>query len=388
MFRKCYRGANLDIPVPQELKERTIRQMQRQDGKKSHPVRRYALAAAALVLLAGASLFLFRPQQPLPQAGDSLSSSLDGGMVSGVSQPAGGQFSCQEGEPATGLLAAPTAKTEKSEAKDVEPVSGSLSESVNQFSYQSAAQILGREGSGENGLYSPLSLYMGLAMLTESTQGETQRELLKVLQVEEAGELSQQTASLYQNQTVSNQIGTQTVSNSIWLNSDNQYNQSFLQELAEKYYAESYSVAFGTPDSAQSIANWVNRHTGGKLGGQAESFETKEHTAALLLNTVYLNTPWAQPFDSEKNTAGTFRQSSGEAVNATFMEKEVRPFAPQAWVDKKKTLIGYELSFTKYFYKPVELRPLEEIVADIRALEWETDGLLNEIIGGMDNEAL
>ncbi|WP_308588773.1 class I SAM-dependent DNA methyltransferase [uncultured Oscillibacter sp.] len=71
-----------------------------------------------------------------------------------------------------------------------------------------------------------------------------------------------------------------------------------------------------------------------------------------------------------------------------FMEKEVRPFAPQAWVDKKKTLIGYELSFTKYFYKPVELRPLEEIVADIRALEWETDGLLNEIIGGMDNEAL
>ncbi len=67
---------------------------------------------------------------------------------------------------------------------------------------------------------------------------------------------------------------------------------------------------------------------------------------------------------------------------AAFMEKEVKPFAPYAWVDEKNTQIGYELSFTKYFYKPVELRALNEIVADIKALEQETDGLLNEIIGG------
>jgi type I restriction enzyme M protein len=65
----------------------------------------------------------------------------------------------------------------------------------------------------------------------------------------------------------------------------------------------------------------------------------------------------------------------------TFFEKEVRPFAPLAWIDEKQTKIGYELSFTKYFYVPAELRPLDEILADIRALEKETDGLLAEIIG-------
>ena len=64
-----------------------------------------------------------------------------------------------------------------------------------------------------------------------------------------------------------------------------------------------------------------------------------------------------------------------------FIEKEVKPFAPDALVDRKKTQIGYEISFTKYFYKPIKLRPLAEIVADIKALEKETDGLLNEIIG-------
>lgn len=65
-----------------------------------------------------------------------------------------------------------------------------------------------------------------------------------------------------------------------------------------------------------------------------------------------------------------------------FFKKEVLPFAPDAWIDETKTQIGYEISFTKYFYKPVKLRTLDEIKADIKALEAETDGLLNEIIGG------
>lgn len=65
-----------------------------------------------------------------------------------------------------------------------------------------------------------------------------------------------------------------------------------------------------------------------------------------------------------------------------FFRDEVLPYAPDAWIDNSKTQIGYEISFTKYFYKPVKLRSLDEIVADIKALEVETDGLLNEIIGG------
>lgn len=66
-----------------------------------------------------------------------------------------------------------------------------------------------------------------------------------------------------------------------------------------------------------------------------------------------------------------------------FMDAEVRPYAPGAFVDPKGTKIGYELSFTKYFYKPVQLRPMEDIVADLKALEKETDGMLAEILGGI-----
>ena len=65
-----------------------------------------------------------------------------------------------------------------------------------------------------------------------------------------------------------------------------------------------------------------------------------------------------------------------------FIENEVKPYAPLAYIKPGTEKVGYELSFTKYFYQPIQLRTLEEITADIRAIEAETDGLLDEIIGG------
>ena len=57
------------------------------------------------------------------------------------------------------------------------------------------------------------------------------------------------------------------------------------------------------------------------------------------------------------------------------------PYAPDAWYDPDSVKVGYEISFTRHSYKPQPLRPLEEIRADILALERETEGLLAEIVG-------
>jgi type I restriction enzyme M protein len=65
-----------------------------------------------------------------------------------------------------------------------------------------------------------------------------------------------------------------------------------------------------------------------------------------------------------------------------FLRREVLPHASDAWYDPESVKTGYEVSFTRYFYKPQPLRTLEEIRADILALEKETEGLLSEIIGG------
>ena len=64
-----------------------------------------------------------------------------------------------------------------------------------------------------------------------------------------------------------------------------------------------------------------------------------------------------------------------------FLRREVLPYAPDAWYDPANVKVGYEISFTRYFYKPQPMRTLEEIRADILAVERETEGLLAEIIG-------
>ncbi len=64
-----------------------------------------------------------------------------------------------------------------------------------------------------------------------------------------------------------------------------------------------------------------------------------------------------------------------------FFRREVLPYVPDAWIDPSATKIGYEASFTKYFYKPEPLRTLEEIRAEIEALERESSGLLDELFG-------
>ena len=64
-----------------------------------------------------------------------------------------------------------------------------------------------------------------------------------------------------------------------------------------------------------------------------------------------------------------------------FLQREVLPYATDAWYRPERVKIGYEISFNRYFYKPKPMRTLEQIRADILALEKETAGLLNEIVG-------
>jgi type I restriction enzyme M protein len=66
----------------------------------------------------------------------------------------------------------------------------------------------------------------------------------------------------------------------------------------------------------------------------------------------------------------------------SFIAREVLPYSPDAWVDPKSEKIGYEISFTRHFYKPVQLRPLAEIEADIHKIMDESDGLVRQALGG------
>jgi type I restriction enzyme M protein len=64
----------------------------------------------------------------------------------------------------------------------------------------------------------------------------------------------------------------------------------------------------------------------------------------------------------------------------SFIRREVLPYTPDAWINAGATKIGYEISFTRHFYKPQPLRTLAEIAADIVAAEKEAEGLLDGLL--------
>jgi type I restriction enzyme M protein len=64
-----------------------------------------------------------------------------------------------------------------------------------------------------------------------------------------------------------------------------------------------------------------------------------------------------------------------------FIKREVLTFVSDAWIDSSKSQIGYEISFSRNFYRQAAMRAMEEIKADIYALEQETEGLLEQIVG-------
>ena len=95
---------------------------------------------------------------------------------------------------------------------------------------------------------------------------------------------------------------------------------------------------------------------------------------------VVLYEPDTELRDSEQVPLKEPADDHADGIEA-FFHREVLPYAPDAWIDDSKTKIGYEISFTRHFYKPAPMRTLAQIQADIRALEAETEDLIAEIAG-------
>jgi type I restriction enzyme M protein len=115
----------------------------------------------------------------------------------------------------------------------------------------------------------------------------------------------------------------------------------------------------------------------------------KKGTAADLLRGLFAVTLGGKPAVVEYEPDSDLRDAEQvplleEGGVEAFLRREVLPHAADAWYVPDSVKTGYEVSFTRYFYKPQPLRTLEEIRADILALEKETEGLLDEIIGGVE----
>ena len=139
-------------------------------------------------------------------------------------------------------------------------------------------------------------------------------------------------------------------------------------------------------ERAEKVIKKVHKLNAAKLGDLLFQLST---TYDKLGDYGYMATPTGENIeyepdselrDTENVPLALDTSLSASSVIHDYFIREVRPHVDEAWIAIDKTVIGYEISFNKYFYQHKPLRSLEEVTAEILALEAETDGLLKQLV--------
>lgn len=158
-----------------------------------------------------------------------------------------------------------------------------------------------------NNIYSPISLFMALCMLTEGATLETKDELLSLLSSNEKQieDLRIDMNLVYNHNYYSNKHGLSKISNSIWIRKDKSINNNYLSVLESSYNANAYETIFDD-EGKSNIVDWINGNTNNLLKLEKENFNIDPNTALMLINTVYFDNKWENEFDKLDNFSDIF----------------------------------------------------------------------------------
>ena len=174
----------------------------------------------------------------------------------------------------------------------------------------------------ENKLWSPVNAYIGLAMTTELTNGETKQQVLDLLDVENTEELRKQVSAVWESvyQDDSNEVCV--LANSLWLESGLRYNEEATDALGYHYYASVYQGDLGSTRVNKDIAAWINNNTGKFLEDSTKNISLSPETVMALYSTLYFQAKWSDEFSESKNTKDVFYTPDGE-TQAVYMNKNL-----------------------------------------------------------------
>lgn len=177
-------------------------------------------------------------------------------------------------------------------------------------------------GVEENRVYSPLNLYMALAMLAETTGGNSRRQILDLLSAEDIKSLRKQAGLLWNANYCNDGAITSIMGNSVWLDKGLDYDQNTLNRLAESYYTSSYSGSFGSDGMNKQLRKWLNDQTGGLLKDAVDNVELPPapDTVLALYSTVLFKAKWDAEFNPANNDMKLFHAPNGD-IETEFMNR-------------------------------------------------------------------
>lgn len=203
----------------------------------------------------------------------------------------------------------------KHKLREENPIDDNFVTAVNSFSYNTAQEII--KDKVDNFNYSPLSLYYTLALAGTGAEGETQRQILELLGVSSADELSTKCGNLYRLLYTDNEISKLKIANSLWLDNNTTFKDSFVSNAADNFYASSFSVDFYNKDSAKAMSKWISDNTNGTL---APELEIGSKQILSIINTIYFYDEWIDRFNKDSTSEDAFHTNDKD-VTADFMNQ-------------------------------------------------------------------
>lgn len=181
--------------------------------------------------------------------------------------------------------------------------------------------VMNEIAEGKNVIYSPMNLWFALSLLAETTGGETQQQILKVLGTNQEA-LSKVARSMWLSNYSDDGIVTSTLGNSIWLRNDTEYVKDKVDKLAKEYYASTYAGQMGSKEYSAALQKWLNENTGNLLEREASQVEFTPDVVFALASTIYFKAPWSEGFNERDTVKQTFHGVDGDKQFDFLKRKE------------------------------------------------------------------
>ena len=242
---------------------------------------------------------------------------------------------------------------------------------VDDFTSDVVAQFLSGY-TEQNGVISPISLYMALGMLSEVTEGESRDQILSLLGTGSIDRTREATSAVWLSTYRDDGVSKILLSNSMWLDEGGRYNSKIADNVAQYYYASVFKGKMGSESYNERFRQWLSAETGGLLDEYLHNKGFNENTRLALASTVYFDTSWKSAFDKSKTESGMFASPLGD-VECLYMNKTVE--SASLYCSDSFNAAGLALYGTgeMWFVLPDEGQSIDALISDGKMLDFIVD---------------
>lgn len=228
------------------------------------------------------------------------------------------------------------------------------------------------ESQGQKSMFfSPMGATFMMGMLAEGAEGETQREILKTMCLDDATarEISRMCEVLIDDAPEADRQVTLEIANAIYTNKGYEPKKEYKECMDDYYDADVRSLDFSNAESLNAINNWAKDETNGKI--QKVIDRLSSDAVAYILNSIYFNAKWTNQFDREDTKTETFMTESGEARQIEMMNNNaIVKCAANDVMSMVCLPYGSGTVWNMYVLLPNEGKTVDDVLGSLNTESW------------------